>query len=537
MKRKHKKRPREAKPAEAPATEPAPRRNRLVLWVLGAAMGVRILYFATAHSPAFRDPLIDGDYYDYLGVRIATGAGFDEGPFWQPPLYPLVLGALYRFLGHDLIWPRLLQACLDAVTALLAMRVAKTITGSRAFGAAAGFAIAFHGPMVFYSGEILPTSAAAFAGMLGLFLAIEHRSRWQRVVASGASIGAGALLVAPVLVMIAPIAWSLGRQRWQRGALAFAGCMAIVGCATLANLSRAHEFVPISANGGINLYIGNDPDSDRLVAIRPGAEWEELANEPVREGVESLSGQDAYFIGRALNACTSDAVRCVSRFVWKTQQLLMSREIPRNENLDVMKRDSWVLRMLTPGIGSAVLPYVLLLPLGVAGIIVALRQKKRRARLVAVTTLCLAGVTVLFFVTGRYRVQLAPELAVVAAIGAHALRYEFHRRRPEAIAAAFTLVLAARPIHLPVDDVPFEAEMYYAIGGRHARLGDDRGAVDAWKKAVARRPDYLEAGFNLGLAFERLGDPQSAASAYRGVLAFHRDHRQTRERLRMLERR
>lgn len=80
------------------------------------------------------------------------------------------------------------------------------------------------------------------------------------------------VLVAPVLVMIVPLAWELGRKRWQRGGLALGACLAVVGCATLSNWNRAHEFVPISANGGINLYIGNHPDSDRMVAIRPGAE-------------------------------------------------------------------------------------------------------------------------------------------------------------------------------------------------------------------------------------------------------------------------
>jgi 4-amino-4-deoxy-L-arabinose transferase-like glycosyltransferase len=533
MTRESKNRTPKARPT-APPVEPRVGADRLVLWVFGTTLAVRLLYLATARSPAFQDPLIDGDYYDYLGARIASGAGFDEGPFWQPPLYPLILGAAYSVLGHDFVWPRLLQAFLDSVSALLAMRLTKSITGSRTFGAVAGFAIAFHGPMVFYSGELLPTTAAAFAGSLGLYLAIEHRSEWQRIVGVGVSIGAGALLVAPVLVMIVPLAWELARKRWQRGAMALGACLAVVGCATLSNWNRAHEFVPISANGGINLYIGNHPDSDRMVAIRPGAEWEALADEPIQNGIRSLRGQDAYFVRRAVDVCWSDLTGCFGRLVWKTQQLLMSREIPRNENLDVIKRDSWVLSSLMLGIGSARLPYIVLLPFGVAGMVVAFRRKKRAARLVALSTLSLAAVTVLFFVTGRYRIQLAPGLVVLAAVGGHAFFYEFSRRRPELIAAIITFVLAARSIHLPVDDVPFEAEMYYVIGGRHARLHDDRGAAEAWEKALERRPEYLEAGFNAGLAYERLGEPARAVEVYRRVLQAHPNHQATRVRLRAL---
>jgi 4-amino-4-deoxy-L-arabinose transferase-like glycosyltransferase len=506
-----------------------------LLWVVGLTLGVRLFYFASARSPSFRDPLIDGDFYDYLATRIAGGEGFDPGPFWQPPLYPLVLAGLYRLLGHDLLWPRLLQVGLDALTAVLAMRVATTLVKDPKWGMAAGIVVAVHGPMVFYAGEILPTNIAATLGMLAVYLAVTHRSRWDRALGAGASVGAGALLVAPVLLLIAPVAWAVGKKRWQRGAAAAAVCIAMVGCATLANWIRTKEFVPISANGGINLYIGNHPDSDKWVAIRPGAEWEALTDEPARQGIGTMSGQDRYFVGQTLEICKSDVFRCAARFAWKLQELLMSRDIPRNESLDLIKRDSWVLALLNPRIGPIAFPYIFLLPLGVAGTIVAFRSKRRSARVVAFSLCALAAAPILFFVTGRYRIQLVPELAVLAVFGAHALRFEFRARRIEAAAAVVTLLLAARPIHLPVDDVPFESEMHYVIGGRRARLGDDTGAVRAWKIARALRPGYLEAGFNLGLALERMGRIDEAKATYRELLSYHPQNGLILERLNQLE--
>jgi tetratricopeptide (TPR) repeat protein len=293
--------------------------------------------------------------------------------------------------------------------------------------------------------------------------------------------------------------------------------------------------VPISANGGINLYIGNAPGSDRLVAIRPGAAWEALASEPERvAGITSSGGRDAWFARRAASACTGDLFGCVWHLGEKARQLLASREIPRNESLDVIERDAVVLRALTPSFGPAVVPYVLLLPLAVAGAVVALRRGKRTDHLVALSLLYLAAATILFFVTGRYRIQLVPELAVLGAVGAHALLGDPANRRGAAMAAAVALGLAVWPLRLPVDDVPFEAEMHYVIGGRRARLGDDAGAVTAWPKAVSLEPGYLEAGFNLGLAFERLGRPDAAAAAYRDVLARHPDDLASAARLRRL---
>lgn len=142
-----------------------------------------------------------------------------------------------------------------------------------------------------------------------------------------------------------------------------------------------------------------------------------------------------------------------------------------------------------------------------------------------------AGAIVLFFVTGRYRIPLVPGLTLLAALGARALAQGVRAQRAETVAATVALALAVWPLHLPVDAVPFEAELHYAIGGRRARLGDDDGAIAAWSKAVELRPDYLEAGFNLGLALERQGRLEQAAAAYRRVLHSHPHDDITRARL------
>jgi tetratricopeptide (TPR) repeat protein len=179
------------------------------------------------------------------------------------------------------------------------------------------------------------------------------------------------------------------------------------------------------------------------------------------------------------------------------------------------------LRVLTPRFGSAAVPFALLLPLSAAGIVVALRRRRREHLIVVLTVTAMAATVVLFFVTGRYRIPLVPGLTVLAALGGQALAQGLRAHVREASAAAVAFAFAVLPLRLPIDAVPFEAEMYYAIGGRRARLGDDTGAVAAWSKAVQLRPGYLEAGVNLGLALERLGHRDLAASAYRQVLRSH----------------
>ncbi|MFW5740070.1 MAG: hypothetical protein ACOC1F_06860, partial [Myxococcota bacterium] len=195
-------------PTSAPTAAPPPRS----LWAVFAfTLAVRFLYLLTADGPSFHDPLIDGDYYDYLGVRLSRGEGFAPGPFWQPPLYPLLLGGLYSLFGHDLGWPRILQALLDAATAVLAVRIAYRVVGHGAWALGAGVIVALHGTLVFYSGELLPTSLAVTGTTTAIWLAVEPGLSSRRAALCGAAIGLASLAVATSLAVLLPIAWFVGR--------------------------------------------------------------------------------------------------------------------------------------------------------------------------------------------------------------------------------------------------------------------------------------------------------------------------------------
>jgi tetratricopeptide (TPR) repeat protein len=52
-----------------------------------------------------------------------------------------------------------------------------------------------------------------------------------------------------------------------------------------------------------------------------------------------------------------------------------------------------------------------------------------------------------------------------------------------------------------------------------ARLGDDRGAIDAWKRAVALDPGLYDALFNLGLTAGRAGMRREARDALERFVA------------------
>src|SRR5207245_1704428 len=89
------------------------------------------------------------------------------------------------------------------------------------------------------------------------------------------------------------------RRRVRCGVLAIAPV-------TLRNLVRGGELIPISWNGGINLYIGNNPDYDQTVAIRPDLHWKRFVQEPHRAGVRTAAGASSYFVAKVIRYVASD---------------------------------------------------------------------------------------------------------------------------------------------------------------------------------------------------------------------------------------
>jgi tetratricopeptide (TPR) repeat protein len=351
--------------------------------------------------------------------------------------------------------------------------------------------------------------------MLGLWLALRARPSMQSAAASGLLVGLASLALATQLLLLPAVVWAHWRNRSQ--ALLAAGiCLLAILPATLHNRSRSGEWIPISANAGVNLWIGNSPDSDRLTALRPGKQWEDLVNEPIARGASSPAEADRYFVKKARDWCLGSPLSCAGGLLHKARLLLAARDLPRNEDVYLLKQGSPVLAPLLARAGSLALPWILILPLAIAGAVAAFRSRKRSplGLLLATCALCLGPI--LFFVTGRYRAPIAPLFCALAALAIPALR---ERARAPIVACGFTLLLAALPVSTASDEVDFEAEMHYAVAGRRARLGDPAGAIRAWERALERRPDYLEARVNLALLLDERDEPRQAAEHYAYLLA------------------
>ncbi len=480
-----------------------------------AAALVRAIYLMQAsRGPAFAEPMVDAQTYHDLAVGLVRGGVYDARMLWQAPLYPVFLAGIYKVCGISIIAAKAAQALLGVGTALLTWSAGRR-AGGPAVGLVAGLLVALAGVLVFFEAELLGTGLAAFWAVLLLdrLLAARAAPRPRTLLAVGV-VSALALLTRPdlapcALASIAWLAWTGPRKRIRTVALTLAGALVVLWPAAAFNLDRTGHAGLLPPSGGINLYIGNHPDFDRTIAIRPGLPWEELIATPVRETrVDDPWVSQRWFrreVGRFLR---DDPAGFAARLGEKALHAIGSRELTRNVDVYLFREWSSLLSTLVWKAGPFGFPFGALLPLAVAGVVLA--RRRLPAVVWVLPAVHLAGLA-LVFVAARYRVVGTPWLAVPAAWALVEGWRELRRRNgralaPAAGAAMVALLLATLPGPFVQESIDTEPEMWHSIGiNRLHRDNDLPGAEAAFRQAVTLRPDFPEAQNRLGVAVARQG--------------------------------
>ncbi|MEA2693346.1 MAG: hypothetical protein QOJ16_2733, partial [Acidobacteriota bacterium] len=92
------------------STPPSPRGRRLLFALLALALVLRLgHWWAVRKAPFFGQLVMDSQEYDRWARQIAAGDWLGSEVFFQAPLYPYLLGVVYRLAGHRLDAVYLLQ--------------------------------------------------------------------------------------------------------------------------------------------------------------------------------------------------------------------------------------------------------------------------------------------------------------------------------------------------------------------------------------------------------------------------------------------
>ena len=180
------------------------------------------------------------------------------------PLYPYVLGGLYRLFGRDLLVVRLIQVGMSVASCALVARLG-TMLGGVPVGLGAGLWFALYKPEIMFTAEIQKTCLSILLTTAGLVLFLA-RSRASRFGA-GVVLGLAALTRANLL-LLAPLGALVPWREREPGtggrsiiapALFLAGFALALAPVAWRNHRVSGAWVLTTTQGGQNFYMGNNP--------------------------------------------------------------------------------------------------------------------------------------------------------------------------------------------------------------------------------------------------------------------------------------
>ena len=437
--------------------------------IFGIALAVRLAHlWQMRASPFFSVLMGDSRSYDEWARRIAAGEWIGHDVFYQAPLYPYFLGAVYAIAGHHLFLVRVLQAVLGSLACVF-LALAGERFFSRRVGRIAGLALAIYAPAIFFDGLIQKSTLDVLFICLALWLLartetaenVEDAKDAQKILSPrplrpprfslaswlwlGVAIGALTLTRENAVVFtVVIVVWAVTRStaenaesaekgtaprsrraprlvpRWRPVAAFLLGAAIVVLPVAIRNSLVGGGFYITTSQFGPNLYIGNNPRADgSYQSLRYGRGAPEYERQDATEIAETAAGRSltpsevsGYWSDKAVDFMIGrpgDWLALVGRKI----ALLVNK----TELLDTESQESYAEWSIPLRVTALVGHFGILVPLAVVGMILSWPQRGRLAPLYAMLAAYAVSV-LLFYVFARYRYPMVPMLILFAAAGA-----------------------------------------------------------------------------------------------------------------------
>ncbi|MEO6872638.1 MAG: tetratricopeptide repeat protein [Chthoniobacterales bacterium] len=529
---------------ELPSSE---RRSVKTRWVFSPEVYVFLGVFALrlfvlvrlTESPFLLPEAGDSQFYNDWALRILRGQWTDHAAFYGLPLYAYLLAGIYKIVGYNPFVPGLLQAALEGGTAVLLYQLGQALYGGEAnsprgqivgliaavtwggFQAAAAFSVI-----------LMPTSWLVFVFWYCVWLIVKRRSvpsRWG-LLAMGALMGFTAMGIATILFLV-PLAIAAIFLRWPDrlprqsvGTLVLlAGVLLGTSPAWMHNYFVAQDPVFLSAHGGVNLWIGNNPIATGYPRFPPGlhASQQAMLKDSIT-GAEQAAGHrlkrsevSSYWSGKARAWITHHPLKWIRLLGTKVTKFWNAFQY---DDLSIISalRDEGVL---FPG-----LRFGLVAALAIPGFFLTCRRFPLSNWVAAAVLLHLLSLLPVF-VTERYRLAAVPGLLLFAAIGIWELWNNLVTGGYHRIALYVGLLVASTWfVSLPQREPSLWALDSYNSGLRALQTNNLASADRKLNFAYAYSPQNAELNFALGNLRLAQGNVSAAKRFYLATLRLDPRH-------------
>jgi len=465
----------------------------------------------------------DAATYNQWARRIVTSNDWiGQDPFFMSPFYSYFLAVIYSSFGESLLAVRVVQAAAgSAVAGLVFLIGERMFTRQAAF--AAGLLAAVYGPFLL-SGILLlvETLKVLFLVLtLWLLLVAGNKSRLWWWFLPGASLGFAALCrPTDLLILIIAAIWIMflqdaGRnEKFRRLGILALGVFLIIAPVTIRNYLVSGDFILITSNGGLNFYLGNNPEA---VGIYYNVDQLDLANDPDgRVFLETQAGKaispaeaSSIWISKATSFVLHQPLSFVSLLGKKLLLFFHHKEISQlGYNYVFVGEYAVPLIRFLPS-------FILVGPLGILGCLLAWRKWRSHFLLYGFLAVEILGV-VLFFMTDRFRLSAVPFLMLFAGFALVEVIKQVRTREwsdlklAAVVLIAVCLVMTVFNVEIP-DEFSLEWEQ---VGLMHLFAKDHRAALEAFQES-GKYKNSFHLHNNIGNVYAALGQMDVALTQFR----------------------
>lgn len=482
-------------------------------------------------------PSNDARSYWELSLRIYRDGWLlpNDGPFYQAPLYPYALSVLHQFGIHSIANMLWLQAGLGVVNTLLTFVLARSFV-SRPAATAAALLFSFSHLVLFLESKLL---AATLGTTLLLCFAL-CAMRWLHTRAAHMLAFAGmfyglTLLCRPNQIFLFPflVAFFIWQDRKQKSLLTtplifLVATLIAIAPSFLRNGLVGGDWVPFTANAGVTLYMGSNPQAQGGLAPIEG-----LSNDIEDQHTQSIE-LASQLAGEALSPSQA------SNF-WVKKTIAWAAGNPVSFVILEAKKLLWCLYTAPPAVNVSThfetafiswlwllsWPTAFILALGLIALPLLPRMGDQGWFLLALFCGYLL-LSLTYYASDRFLAAMAPFFAIQAMIAVTAYLNSkrsalANDRMRWAIWIALCFVLAFNPF-LSWNTANETGMGYYNLGVFHEEQGELPEAFDAYRNAYEFAPDNSALLLNLGVLYAKQGDLQRSSRLFERVLKLAPNH-------------
>jgi len=241
------------------------------------------------------------------------------------------------------------------------------------------------------------------------------------------------------------------REVSSKRAIAYAiavllGAALLISPVAVRNYVVAGDLVPISSQGGVNFYIGNNPDSDGSTPLLPGARaswwgiyYDSTQLAETAEGRQLRASQVSnYWFKKGLGFIGDEPGAALRLMIKKLALFWGGPEVANNKDIYFFSRWTSFLGILLWR-WHLFSPFGIVAPLALAGMVLVWRRREGRgAGLLTLFIFIYMFSVILFFVNARFRMPVIP---LLLPFSAYCLATLFRERHWKGIFLSLVLIL------------------------------------------------------------------------------------------------